>query len=292
MGPGKGSARRPHRQPDEQRLERQPQPGVDAAGLAVDLYAFDGDIDVGREHGDEVAGERQPGELSPGRRPDQRGAQGDLGEAAGVDQTFTLRYPLRQVLDERVGHEQVRGASEGHGHREAETPVPVLAVTARGDRDKALALGADTCVEAPASRDTILAALRPFAAGVRRVLIIDDDAAARYLLRNLLRDAPVVVDEAESGAEGLDKARAQVPDLIFCDLYMPTMSGLEVLDRLREDPATRGIPVIINTVKALRPDEREELVRRGAAVLLKERFAHGRAAAEVQRLLAETGVSP
>jgi len=99
-----------------------------------------------------------------------------------------------------------------------------------------------------------------------------------------------VVSEAVDGEAGLELARAQRPSVIFCDLHLPGMSGMEVVDALESDPATRDIPVIINTVRVLTTPEREELERRGITVMSKESLAHHAAAAELQRALVQSGV--
>jgi CheY-like chemotaxis protein len=98
------------------------------------------------------------------------------------------------------------------------------------------------------------------------------------------------VSEATGGREGLEAARRERPDLIFCDLYMPDMGGLDVLSQLKADPVTHDIPVVLNTAKALTPEERDELDRRGVPVLLKDRFSRADAAAEVRRLLVQAGI--
>jgi signal transduction histidine kinase/CheY-like chemotaxis protein len=172
-------------------------------------------------------------------------------------------------------------------------PLPVLAVVRSDDRDKALALGADLCVETRPGREELLEALRRLGGGLtaRRVLVIDDDDVARYLMKTFLRDTACVVSEATGGREGLEAARLQRPDVIFCDLYMRDMGGLEVLSQLKADPATRDIPVVLNTAKALSEHERAELERWGVPVLLKDRFRSADAATEVRRLLVQNGIA-
>jgi CheY-like chemotaxis protein len=71
---------------------------------------------------------------------------------------------------------------------------------------------------------------------------------------------------------------------------MPDMGGLEVLSQLRADPLTQDIPVVLNTAKSLSIEERADLERRGVALLLKDRFSRTDAAAEVRRLLVQSGI--
>jgi signal transduction histidine kinase/CheY-like chemotaxis protein len=172
-------------------------------------------------------------------------------------------------------------------------PIAVLAVVREEDRGKALALGADRCLTGLPGRDELLEALRRLGGGptARRVLVIDDDAVGRYLLKTFLRDTACIVSEATGGRDGLETARRERPDMIFCDLYMPDMGGLEVLSQLKADPMTHDIPVVLNTAKSLSEEERAELERHGAAVLLKDRFSRTDAAAEVRRLLLQNGIA-
>jgi len=76
-----------------------------------------------------------------------------------------------------------------------------------------------------------------------KILIIDDERAIRRALREILEFENFQVDEAEHGIEGLEKAKNTLYDIIFCDIKMPQMDGLEVLDGLNE--AKVDAPVIM-----------------------------------------------
>lgn len=115
----------------------------------------------------------------------------------------------------------------------------------------------------------------PSEAGARRgasdkqVLVIDDDEIARYLLANLLDGTGLAVLEADGGKEGLRRAKEDRPLAIFLDLSMPDLSGFEVLDGLKAEPATRDIPVVIYTSRILTDADRGLLENRTVAVLSK-----------------------
>jgi CheY-like chemotaxis protein len=68
-----------------------------------------------------------------------------------------------------------------------------------------------------------------------RILIIDDDAEVRALMRLTLERAGFEVAEARDGEEGVQAFRQQAADLIFCDVFMPGKDGLEVIQELRRD---------------------------------------------------------
>ena len=139
--------------------------------------------------------------------------------------------------------------------------IPVYVVTVVDNRQKALALGADGFHPKPVDRGWLLERLR--AAEIMcpstSVLIIDDDETSRYLLRGLLANGGCQVLEADGGAEGLRLARETHPGLIVLDLAMPDLDGFQVLEQLRDHPATRDIPVVICTSKTLTREEQSRL---------------------------------
>ncbi|WP_203330502.1 ATP-binding protein [Rhodovastum atsumiense] len=85
-------------------------------------------------------------------------------------------------------------------------------------------------------------------AGWRRVLVIDDEDAARYVLRRLIGAEPGwEAIEAADGLSGLQQARELQPDAILLDLNMPGLDGFSLLRALTADPATRAVPVVVCT---------------------------------------------
>jgi CheY-like chemotaxis protein len=78
-----------------------------------------------------------------------------------------------------------------------------------------------------------------------RILVIDDDPDVRTLCRLNLGWAGHQVLEAEGGQEALDMVAAEAPDALVLDIMMPVMNGLQVLERVRNDPATRELPVVV-----------------------------------------------
>lgn len=78
-----------------------------------------------------------------------------------------------------------------------------------------------------------------------RILSIEDDAAVRQFVSAVLKADGYVVLGAADGAAGVAAAKAELPDLILLDLILPYASGFEVLRQLRDDPTTRGIPVLV-----------------------------------------------
>jgi CheY-like chemotaxis protein len=104
---------------------------------------------------------------------------------------------------------------------------------------------------------------------VRRVLVADDEPAMRLLCRVNLQVEGVEVLEARDGAEALEIAMQERPDLLLLDVMMPRMDGWEVARRLADDPATRSIPILFMTALAGLDDRRRGLVAGGVGYIVK-----------------------
>jgi CheY-like chemotaxis protein len=180
--------------------------------------------------------------------------------------------------------------------------IPVLVATTVEDQGKGYALGADEYFVKPLQREALLGALaRLTGSGVRLqkpqgpiekrlqpcVLIIDDQAASRYILAKLIEEEQSLVRHATNGRDGLSMAKEFAPQLIFLDLDMPEVSGFEVLEQLKAEPITRGIPVAIVTSLVLTEAERALLENQACAIINKTELSRERVARLLARVLAE-----
>jgi signal transduction histidine kinase/DNA-binding response OmpR family regulator len=150
--------------------------------------------------------------------------------------------------------------------------IPVIMVSTVDDARKGLALGADVYQTKPIQKQWLLHTLDTLL-GVRRpttVLLIDDQEAARYIMRQFLGATDYTIVEASSGEEGLMRARETHPDVILLDLGLGDMDGRDVLRRLKSDSATAQAPVIIVTSTRLDASDRNALGRLAAGILSKE----------------------
>jgi len=104
-----------------------------------------------------------------------------------------------------------------------------------------------------------------------RVLVVDDEPGVRLLVRRLLnRDCEVL--EAQDGVEAVDLARSQKPDLILMDMMMPKMDGLSACCAIKQDAATKDIPVVMLTAVAYELNQRLSQSVMGASGYITKPF--------------------
>jgi len=122
---------------------------------------------------------------------------------------------------------------------------------------------ADEAIEPPPTGETVIevgtdadvgevvhqvsADAAPPASGRRRVLVVDDEPEIRMLVERTLRAQGYEVETAADGEDGLARVQARPPDLVLLDAMLPKMHGFEVARRLRSDPRTRPVPIVMMT---------------------------------------------
>jgi CheY-like chemotaxis protein len=117
------------------------------------------------------------------------------------------------------------------------------------------------------------------------VLIVDDDPASRERLARVVREGGWQPVEAENGVVALEQLESIRPALILLDLVMPEMDGFTMAERLRQDPDSRHVPVVVVTGKELTPDDRARLNGYVTRVVRKQDVAADELVAELQSLI-------
>jgi signal transduction histidine kinase/CheY-like chemotaxis protein len=160
--------------------------------------------------------------------------------------------------------------------------IPVVIVSIMEQRGKGFALGAADYLVKPVGREELMTTLQRVSLARRRqrevvtVLAIDDDPMTVELVEAILSAEGFGILKAYGGEEGLAIAIRERPALIILDLLMPEVDGFAVVERLRGDPATAAIPIVILTNKSLTQDEKERL--NGGIALLARKGEFSRAA--------------
>lgn len=166
--------------------------------------------------------------------------------------------------------------------------IPVVVVSMLDDRDIGFALGAADYFTKPVDRDKLVNALRRFrgsANAPRPVLVVEDDPAARDVIRRTLERDGWLVWEAENGRAALKILIRQMPDLVVLDLMMPEMDGFEFLTYLRQSEEGKRVPVVVVTAKAVTAADRERLSGQVGRIFHKGSFTRAELIAELRRVL-------
>jgi signal transduction histidine kinase/CheY-like chemotaxis protein len=164
--------------------------------------------------------------------------------------------------------------------------IPVLIVSARDQGQVGFSLGAVDYLVKPVDPKRLLAALyrcQVLGAPRRalRILVVDDEPAVLEALDALLTREGHAVIRAQDGEGALSRAQAERPDIILLDLHLPSLSGFEVVTRLRKIPGLEAVPVVAFSGKFVTPEERTLLTQQAVQFVGK----HG--AVTIQQLLGD-----
>jgi signal transduction histidine kinase/DNA-binding response OmpR family regulator len=153
--------------------------------------------------------------------------------------------------------------------------IPVVIVTVLSDRGIGLSLGAVEVLTKPVDRARLTTLIHSLVRRDGPVLVVEDDASAREMIRQTIEKMNLPVAEAMEGRQALSWLREHpAPAVILLDLIMPEMDGFEVLDALAAHVEWRDIPVIVITAKQLTRAERERLMRQAQKVIAKDTASH------------------
>jgi len=180
--------------------------------------------------------------------------------------------------------------------REPDTAdIPVVIVSVVPDAEQGLALGAADYLVKPLNEGELLSCVRRLleqreAESPGKILVVDDEIDIVGWLKHALTHYGYQVDEAYDGIQALEAVAANKPDLILLDMKMPRMDGRTTVRRLRENPDTRDIPIIILSANPITDErEREQLTGLGVREFLRKPVTAEQLVAEVQKYLNHSG---
>ena len=206
---------------------------------------------------------------------------------------WTARHtPSAVIADVYLEEEQCWGFLERIRERWPE--LVCIATSVSDESEAARQNGVDTFLQKPVDRDVLLNELRSRVSQIesRRILLVDDNEIARYILRDLLDQPWLNIREASNGTEAFSAIEQEIPDAIILDILMPDMSGFDVLRRLRGSSATERLPVLIYTSKDLSDAERSELDTLNASVIKKAEVSSRLSAKPFLDWAKSAGISP
>ena len=121
---------------------------------------------------------------------------------------------------------------------------------------------------------------------MKKILVIDDEPHILLMVSQRLKANHYQVSTALSGEQGLKRIASDAPDLVLLDHVMPDMDGDEVLDRLKKDPATQKIPVVMFTAD-VKEVKAAEYIERGAVDCIFKPFSAEDLIARIGKILSK-----
>lgn len=119
-----------------------------------------------------------------------------------------------------------------------------------------------------------------------KILIVEDDVLISTMYKDILTFDKYDVVTAGDGQEGLEKAVTEKPTLILLDIMMPKMNGLEFLEKLKSNPETKEIPVIVMTNLSGDHDAQAALTKGAVKYIVKSKYTPKEVAKMVKEILA------
>lgn len=119
-----------------------------------------------------------------------------------------------------------------------------------------------------------------------KILITEDDPLMSRMYQKIFTFEGFEVVMAIDGQDGLDKIRAEMPTLVLLDVMMPKLNGLQVLEKLKADPATKSIPVIMLTNLSSQQDAENALLKGAVKYIVKSEHDPKQVADMVKEVLA------
>jgi HAMP domain-containing protein/CheY-like chemotaxis protein/signal transduction histidine kinase len=151
--------------------------------------------------------------------------------------------------------------------------IPVQLLTVEDERQYGLERGAFSFVTKTITTESLeeaLDRLKSFtAAQPRRLLVVEDNAAERMSITELLGSEDIEIETAESGAAALAKMRERAFDCVVLDLALPDITGFELLAEVQKDAKLRDTPIVVFTGRELTVEEEGELRRQAKSIVLK-----------------------
>lgn len=232
---------------------------------------------------------RTPGVKGPGHTGGTVLVVDDNAEVAALIETYLGKagYATRRAATAREGFELAVAETpvatvldvlveDGRGfellRKLKNTPmtarIPVLVLSTACDEGHSERLGADGYLEKPIDRARLLGVIDDLVGQERSpvVLVADDDRAINALICDALRAKGYAVIAAYDGREAMAAVRAEHPHAVLLDLRMPDMDGYEVLMRLRAEPATRQLPVVVMSAYSIDPERAGALALASACI--------------------------
>ena len=183
--------------------------------------------------------------------------------------------PRAILLDMNLPDHSGLGVLDQLKHSAQTRHIPVHILSVADYTHEALERGALGYDLKPVKRSQIIEALQrleaKFSQGIRRVLVVEDDARQRESIEHLLRNVEgVQITSVETGAQALEALKGTTFDCMVMDLNLPDLTGYSLLERMAEQDESAFPPVIVYTGRSLSTDEEQQLRRFSRSIIIKD----------------------
>ncbi len=163
--------------------------------------------------------------------------------------------------------------------------IPVVMLTIVENKDMGYALGVSEYLTKPIEKDRLLSVIRRHRTQGSQVLVVEDDAMTRDMMRRMLEKDGWSVAEATNGRVGLEQVAKNKPSLVLLDLMMPEMDGFTFASEVRNNPDWADVPIVVVTAKDLTAEDREKLSGSVQRIMMKGSYRREELLGEVKRIL-------
>ena len=197
--------------------------------------------------------------------------------------------PSAIVLDMNLPDHSGLGVLDQLKHNPQTRHIPVHVVSVADYSREALELGAIGYALKPVKREQLVEAFRlleaKFSQGLKRVLVVEDDARQREAIRELLGSAEVQIVGVDTAAGALAQLQSNTFDCMVMDLNLPDVSGYQLLEKMSAQEGVSFPPVIVYTGRSLSREEEQALRRFSRAIIVKDARSPERLLDEVMLFL-------
>ncbi len=186
------------------------------------------------------------------------------------------------IMPDMDGWEVLQGLKQNPATRD----IPVIVVSVSEEKETGFALGAIGHVTKPVHKKRLISEIRRLGSpAMRSIMIVDDNEIDRLEIGRIVAAAGLTPVVAQSGSACLEMIEKEAPDLLVLDLMMPPPDGFAVLEKIRNKPGLRDLPVIVVTAKDLTEEDRSKLSGNVFTVLEKSAATAPTLLREIKRIL-------
>lgn len=163
--------------------------------------------------------------------------------------------------------------------------IPVIIISMTDEKDTGAALGAIGFVSKPLDQELLMMEIDKINITPETIMIVDDNDFERKQMSEIIESENINTILASGGKECIQLLKTRIPDILVLDLMMPDMDGFKVLEKIRKNPETQNLPVIVVTAKDITKEDNARLSENVSKVIAKSDTGPKDLYKEIKRIL-------